>query len=371
MCRGSIMAVKLDGEHLLSEANARPQDSIGGYYQAGLRGARRYRVVCTTLSLYKKYMEGGRLLHTRGHNTSNQDALPPHQKPLGPGFLNYQVSLTTIPWSFFRRLAFGNQGHARGRPGHIGSFVKPGPPAAAKDNNKIEKTRNGTEEERYLPVSTCTTPAGADSPRPRPCDGGLPGGRGQRRARGNRPPAGVYFTAEFVALPPSIPPRAQTRGERSPHLSALASPPQSFLTSTGCSVRDSSISSVPLYCGKWRFGSFIASRRKGSPSSLVHMNSMIVGFPSFIWASTAFRRAGPTSSISFTVMPSAPIACAIFAKLGLSRFVPTYRSPNQSTWFFFSAPHWPLLKTQTVTGTFSRIMVKVSISCMPQAPSPE
>jgi cytochrome c-type biogenesis protein CcmH/NrfG len=71
----------------------------------------------------------------------------------------------------------------------------------------------------------------------------------------------------------------------------------------------------------WRY----LSRRKGSPSSRVHMISMTQVLRWFICRSMAFLSAGPTSSSLSTTMPSAPIALAMPAKLWLSSSPATKR----------------------------------------------
>jgi DNA-binding MarR family transcriptional regulator len=66
-------------------------------------------------------------------------------------------------------------------------------------------------------------------------------------------------------------------------------------------------------------------RRNGSPSSRVHMISMMQVLPWFICRSMAFFSAGPTSSSLSTVMPSAPMARAMPAKDWLSSSPATKR----------------------------------------------
>ncbi len=77
----------------------------------------------------------------------------------------------------------------------------------------------------------------------------------------------------------------------------------------------------PAYLGSNRVGLRSASRRKGSPSSWLTMTSKTVGRPEAV----AARRASPTSPGSGTVVPSAPMARAIPAKLGFFRSVPGKR----------------------------------------------
>ena len=95
--------------------------------------------------------------------------------------------------------------------------------------------------------------------------------------------------------------------------------------STGWPVADSSSLSVSLYLARRLIGSFIASRRNGSPSSREVMSSstcletqptlairliLTVVLPlDWFWRATS--NASVTSSIRSQVMPSAPMARAI------------------------------------------------------------
>src|SRR5262249_4738772 len=81
---------------------------------------------------------------------------------------------------------------------------------------------------------------------------------------------------------------------------------------------------VCLYLSSRRLGFFNASRRKGSPSSLVTCTSSTVVLPCFC-AATAFSSASPTSPSFFTSTPSAPMVRASSAQLGFFRFTPSKR----------------------------------------------
>lgn len=53
----------------------------------------------------------------------------------------------------------------------------------------------------------------------------------------------------------------------------------------------------------------------------------------------------------------------------LKMYFSIHNSGNH-TWFFFSAPHCPLLKTTAIIGICSRIHVNNSLKLIPHAPSP-